>query len=86
MGEYARTAKYDAVRKGRLASPFIRPGDVLNFINEAFTHATTIGGANEGAELLPASQIQGAKRPVTSQGENSILSGGGASLEGAGRM
>jgi catalase len=36
-------------------------GDALHFVNEAFKHAKTIGAANEGIELLTASQIQGAQ-------------------------
>lgn len=53
---------YDAVyvAGGRAcADTMLNQGDTLHFVNEAFKHAKTIGAANEGADLLKASQIKG---------------------------
>ncbi len=53
---------YDAVyiAGGRQSvDSLLARGDALHFINEAFKHAKAIGAANEGIDLLAASQIQG---------------------------
>lgn len=58
----AASVMYDAVfvAGGKQSKDsLIKQGDSLNFVNEAFSHAKTIGAVNEGVELLISSQIQG---------------------------
>ncbi len=58
----AASVMYDAVYVAggqQSVAALTTNGDALHFVNEAFKHAKAIGAANEGIELLKASQIQG---------------------------
>lgn len=61
---YLTTASvnYDAVYVAggqNSVNTMMNQGDTIHFINEAYKHAKTIGAANEGVDILEASQIKG---------------------------